>query len=261
MRPLYLDGISARGMEVILDGPALRVHQPGRADGLYPLRLLSRIVVSGEVRWETGALLQVMESGIPVVFLGRKGHVRGYCLGERVRRTTLAERLESFLELPGWEDRYRDWYAAEERRSILWIVRRLHLPEEDLRPGAVREAIDAHLAALIPLRQVHRGRALLQGWHRGLAAEQVAAFGLRPSLAAREGFDLARDITRIAGWELNLGLARAAGWLRKRARQTSFDEPKGRRRLLNEFEGWSGHLGRRHQGLLEGLGRWLLELG
>ncbi|RMD68095.1 MAG: DNA repair protein, partial [Gammaproteobacteria bacterium] len=128
MRPLYLDGLGAKGMEVVLDGPALRVHQPGRADGLYPLRLLSRIVVLGEVRWETEALLQTAEAGIPVVFLGRKGHVRGICLGERVRQTTLGERLEAFLDRPDWQARYRDWYAAGERRAILWTVRRLHLP-------------------------------------------------------------------------------------------------------------------------------------
>jgi len=261
-RPLYLDGSPRAPLRVRRDGPALCVKQPGRADRLYPFGRLSRVVVSGAVDWEMPALLETMEQGIPVVFLGVRGHVRGYCLGAHPRRGGLNERIEALLDRPDWADRYGDWYAAAERRAVLWIVRRLRLPEHDLRPRPVRERIDAVLSRRVPLRQVHRGRALLQGWHQALVAEAFAAEGVRGQtlVGRRAGLNLIRDFTRIVGWELNLALDRCCRWLAKRANQTSFDEPKGRRRLVNEFEGWSRHLHDRHRRLIDAFDLWLDDL-
>lgn len=261
-RPLYLDGPTVQPLRIQLDGPALCVCQQGRADRLYPFSRLSRIVVSGAVEWETAALLQAMEQGIPVIFLGRRGHVRGYCLGAHPRTPDLESRIEALLERPDWAARYADWYTAAERRSVLWIVRRLRLPENELRPGPVRKNIDAVLSRHVSLQQVHRGRALLQGWHQSLVAELFTAEGVRGTtlVGRRAGLNLIRDFTRIVGWELNLALSRCCRWLAKRARQTSFDEPKGRRRLVNEFEGWTQHLGQRHRRLLSQFDAWLHDL-
>jgi hypothetical protein len=261
-RPLYLDGSPAGPLHVLRDGPALCVRRDGLADRLFPFARISRIVVSGAVEWETAALLEVLEQGIPIVFLGRHGHVRGYCLGAQPRRAGLEARIEAFLDRPDWAERYADWYRAAERRSVLWIVRRLRLPEDDLRAGAVRKRIDAVLARHVPLQQVHRGRALLQGWHQGLVAELFAAEGVGGAtlVGRREGLNLIHDFTRIVGWEINLALQHCVAWLAKRRGQTSFDEPKGRRRLLNEFEGWNAHLRDRHRRLIDGFTLWLGDL-
>ena len=258
-RALYLDATAGSPLWVRRDGPALSVRRPGQADRLYPFARLSRIVVSGPVEWETAALTEAMEQGVPVVFLGRHGHVRGYCLGAQPRPSGLGELIEAFLERPDWAERYADWYRAAERRSVLWVVRRLRLPEDDLRPGTVRKRIDLLLSQHVPLRQVHRGRALMQGWHQGLVAGLFAAHGVSGGalVGRRTELNLIADFARIVGWELNFALDRACRWLAKRHRQTSFDEPKGRRRLVNEFEGWTTHLRDRHRRLIDGLGVWL----
>lgn len=55
LKPLYLDGTQA--LTVHLDGPALKVTGSDRCPGRYPLRRLSRVIVSGRVEWDTPALV------------------------------------------------------------------------------------------------------------------------------------------------------------------------------------------------------------
>jgi len=55
LKPLYLHGPPT--LEVVLDGPALRVQTESTAPRLFPLRRLSRVIVSGDVMWELPALL------------------------------------------------------------------------------------------------------------------------------------------------------------------------------------------------------------
>jgi len=45
MRPLYIDG--SPGCRVVLDEPALRVVVPDKADQLFPLSRISRVVCKG----------------------------------------------------------------------------------------------------------------------------------------------------------------------------------------------------------------------
>lgn len=75
-KPLYLQG--GNELSVDLDGPALRIGQPGRAAVFYPLARLARVLSKGEVRWHCEALLACADGGVPVVFLGEEGGVRGY---------------------------------------------------------------------------------------------------------------------------------------------------------------------------------------
>lgn len=64
-KPLYLDTTAAN--EVALDsGIALRIRAYEKADSFYPLRRLSRVIVTGKVEWTTEALLACLEYGVPV---------------------------------------------------------------------------------------------------------------------------------------------------------------------------------------------------
>ena len=68
---LYVDG--RRGVDIRLDGPALRVLRPARADGQFPLQRISRIVVLGCVRWQPEAVNACLREHKPVVELDAYG--------------------------------------------------------------------------------------------------------------------------------------------------------------------------------------------
>lgn len=55
MRPLYIDG--SPGCRVVLEEPALRVSLFNKADQLFPLTRISRVVCKGMVDWSISALL------------------------------------------------------------------------------------------------------------------------------------------------------------------------------------------------------------
>ena len=61
MQPLYIDG--SPGCRVVLDEPALRVVVPDKADQLFPLSRVSRVVCKGVVEWsmKLKALLRLLD--------------------------------------------------------------------------------------------------------------------------------------------------------------------------------------------------------
>ncbi len=252
MRPLYLAG--REPLDVALDGPALRVSSPGRADGRYPLRRLSRVIVSGEVEWQTRALTACLERGVPVTFLDREGRLLGYCFGARSREMPLAERLQELLDRPDWAARYGDWRAAEERKAILRALGGHRARLSDLRPAAVREHLLAgHLRLARParVRRVHR---LLVGMLAALSGEVLTRSGIRPELIGfrRRGLNLANDLTGLLEWELH---ATTRALLRERRRER-LEQPA----IAAAFERAAPRLLRRGHGHLGALERWLREL-
>ena len=74
MRPLYIDGLP--GCRVVLDEPALRIVVPEKADQLFPLSRISRVVCKGVVEWSMSALLACADAGITLLFLENNGEVR-----------------------------------------------------------------------------------------------------------------------------------------------------------------------------------------
>jgi hypothetical protein len=70
MKALYLEGSS--GLEVGLDGPALRARRPRRADAHYPLARVARVISVGAVQWHPDALLACLREHKPVAMLDRR---------------------------------------------------------------------------------------------------------------------------------------------------------------------------------------------
>lgn len=255
MKSLYLDG--GRRSTVVRDGPSLRVISEGRADGMYPLRRLARVVVIGSVEWEPSALSACLEEGISVTFLSHKGEPRAYCLPAHPRRQRLADRLEDFLSRPAWRAQYENWRRAAERRAILRLLRTLQKPLDDLRPERVAQSL---LDTLAPEPEFRPARAALPYW-RGLLASRVTC---RLSEAGLDGlllvgrrpkWNLPADFTRIASW-------RHYAWLSELVGQPEFRnlEPEHadfRRRLTEFFEARSEETDRAIRRLLDEFRYWL----
>ena len=257
LRPLYLDhGATA----VRLEGPALIVEQPDSADGRFPLRLLSRVVVRGPVPWSMEALFSCLAGGVPITFLSLDGEVVGLCLGRDRPEKSLAMLLDRLLAEPGWAEVYDRRRKAAERRAIVEVARRLALPVgTDLRPEAVRALAASHL----PGGDTPGARSALRrldGYLCAHLSELLARAGV--PLAYRGGRGSALDVRlafRVAlRWYLWLPLTR---WLELQERHPA---PRGaanlrRRRAVAQYEAAAPQIAARFHRLLASLDRLLRE--
>ncbi len=257
LRPLYLD----RGAAAVrLEGPALIVDQPHAAEGRFPLRLISRVVVRGPVPLSMEALFACLASGVPITFLSLDGEVVGLCLGRDRPEESLAMLLDRLLAEPGWAEIYERWRKAAERRAIVEVARRLALPlGADLRPEFVRAAAAAHL----PGGGTPGARSALRRLDGYLCAHLAELFGRAGvPLAYRGGrgspLDLRPAFRSTLRWYLWLPLAR---WLELQ-RCHPLDRggaSAGRRRMVAQYETAAPQITARFRRLLGSLDRLLRE--
>jgi hypothetical protein len=257
LRPLYLD----RGAAAVrLEGPALIVDQPDAAEGRFPLRLLSRVVVRGPVPWSMEALFACLASGVPITFLSLDGAVVGLCLGRERPEESLAMLLDRLLAEPGWAEIYGRWCRAAERRAIVEVARRLGLPVgTDLRPETIR----ALAAAQIPGGDTPGTRAAmrrLDGYLCAHLSELFARAGVPLEYRGGRGspLDLRPTFRTALRWYLWLPLER---WL---ALRQTHPTPRGavsaaRRRAAAQYEAEAPQIAARFRRLVASLDRLLRE--
>jgi hypothetical protein len=257
LRPLYLDC----GAEAVrLEGPALIVEGPDSADGRFPLRLLSRVVVRGPVPWSMEALFACLASGIPITFLSLDGVVIGLCLGRDRPEESLAMLLDRLLAAPDWAETYARWCKAAERRAILEMARRLALPVgTDLRPEVVRALAAAHM----PGGDTPGARSAMRRLDGYLCAHLSELFGRAGvPLEYRGGrgspLDLRSSFRGALRWHLWAPLRR---WLELRQTHPA---PRGgtnatRRRPAAQYEAAAPQIAARFRRLLASLDRLLRE--
>ncbi len=166
MKALYLDGRS--GADVSLDGPALRVRTPGRADGRYPLARLSRIVMCGAVRFQPQALLACLHCAVPIAVLDNQGRfVRLSFFSASAHG--LARHLGELLGVPRYRHRYEAWLKSAEDSEMRRAARQMGLSGHFLQPRALWQQLCRTQTALAGRRIGHVYRML-----RGLAMAHVA---------------------------------------------------------------------------------------
>ena len=212
MKPLYLHADGP--MTVSLDGPALRVSRSGCADRRFPLRRISRVMVSGGVSWSTGALLACADEGIGVCFLKADGTPRARWIGRATKRSELAQRWQDFLDRPDWPDLYTRWRVASSRRAVRICAWRMGWsPTGD--PRTMNQAICEATRAIVnveDLRSVRRrlyglaqARALEELGRKGLNAGDVSVAHLVPDLVTAIQWGLRPELTR---WLVHRGRRR-----------------------------------------------------
>lgn len=203
MKPLYLH--ADRPLAVSLDGPALRISQTGCADRRFPLRRISRVMVSGDASWSTRALLACADEGIHICFLTANGMPRARWIGQATLRSELAQRWQDFLDRPDWPDRYTEWRIATSRRAVRFCAWRMGWsPTGD--PRTMHQAICeatrtvVHTAELSTIRRrlygLGQARALEELGKEGLSAGEVSITHLLPDLMTTIQWGLRPELTR-----------------------------------------------------------------
>lgn len=251
MRPLYLAGTDQ--LQVSLDGPALLVRGPGRADGRYPLSRLSRVVVQGDVEWTTPALLACLRGGIPVAFMDRKGRPLGLCFGAQ-RVKGLGSVVRRFLDLPDWRLRYRGWLEAMEWRAALDLAGARGWQLKGMRPSIAWRFLVLRLQRDFPGRELQIWYRYLERLSESYAAEALAraGFGLELLCWKYRDFNLATSIARVLNWE-------AHGTIYDLFANTKDGSVPDRRTAAAAFQAGSEMRERRFAALLHSFEQWLPE--
>lgn len=230
MKALYLDG-GTRRLDVRLDGPALRVRRPGRADGQYPLQRISRIIVLGAVQWHEDALGACMAQQKPVAVLDRRGRFVRLWFRPAVPVHGLARRVGSLLYVRRFLERYERWFFSVERGEMSAALQRLNIDCGMRSPDSVWQRVC--------VRQYLRHGCRMGGSYQflcGLAAAQIAsalsATGIPcdPLCWGRQEYRLFLDMMRLERWRLTV--------LLEKLMENLQGQPE-RRHLIEAFEGAS----------------------
>lgn len=251
MRPLYINGDA--GTVVELDGPALKISVPERAQQLFPLSRVSRVVVTGRVNWRTDALLACAELGITVTFLDAEGNVTARCLGKGGQRQAFLQRLSDLLARPDGKALYDGWRLAMRRMVVQSTARSLLRNKHMSVTSGELLAFFVAQQGLLPMQPVEpvycKVRGLLSAHVAQLLHEQ--SLDARSELLQETWLDIRGDFSELLFWDLQVPLLL---WLKSQASvPTSYD-------CARFYHERSGRIARLCQGLANKLHRWLVEL-
>lgn len=197
MRTLYIDGVP--GCRVVLDEPALRIVVPERADRLFPLSRISKVVCTGVVDWSMSALLACADAGIHLLFLHKNGEIRGRWLGQCNIRPSLTQRLVDLLAQADGLERYQNWRRAMEKLAVRSLARRLGIVDwREIPANTLRTQVHQ---ALGPNRQYQANvmaaivQSEVQHWLKD------CDFDVNDDVIINQPLDLAEDISKFLMWD------------------------------------------------------------
>ncbi len=192
-------------MKVSLDGPALKVSQHGAADRRFPLRRVSRVIVSNRVTWSTRAMLACADEGITVCFLSRDGTPRARWTGRPSPRSEFLQRWHDFVDRPDWRELFAQWRTAVRRRAVRFCALRMGWSPRQPTRALVR-------TVLAPIREsachgryrrmqrqingIARTRALADLSNLGLGADDDSLAAVVPILATSIQWGLHPELVR-----------------------------------------------------------------
>lgn len=197
MRPLYIDG--SPGCRVVLDEPALRVVVPDKADQLFPLSRISRVVCKGVVEWSMPAMLACADAGINLLFLQKNGEVRARWLGRGGERQLLTQRLVDLLARADGLQCYENWFLSMQKLAARSFARRMGFVE--WREVSINE-LRQRLSLSLSIEGQHRAN-LLQGLLHSELLNLLSECGFCSDDEAllSGNLDLALDLSRLLVWD------------------------------------------------------------
>lgn len=204
-RTLYLS--ESKGVRVIRDGPSVWVKWMDRSGQRIPVRLVSRVVIIGNVRLDSGSITLFTENDVPIVFMNYSGDEVAVAIPYNHRLAKHYEGQKVFLETPKNVERFRKW--AETKRMVIQvdILKRLFRKMDyEIRFG-VGEGNYREL--LLKLRPADEEKWLtvtgvVNNLLRGMIIERLIKADLDPHvgiLHRRHNFGLALDACYVMGGE------------------------------------------------------------
>lgn len=113
------------------DGPSLWIMMGNKAGRRVPARLISRVIITGNVKLDASVITLFTESGKPVIFLSRKGEVLATAFGMINPTWRIKERQTLLFTNRIYRPRVMNWFNARRRNNQLQLLE--HLSYKDLK--------------------------------------------------------------------------------------------------------------------------------
>ena len=138
-------------MTIQRDGPSLWIMVGNKAGRRVPARLISRVIITGNVKLDSGVITLFTENGVPVTFLNRRGDILGTALGVVNPDWRLKERQTILFVSSVYRSRVLNWITAKRRNSQIQLLKDLACKEielflsKGLREKDFKKAISSYL--------------------------------------------------------------------------------------------------------------------
>jgi CRISPR/Cas system-associated endonuclease Cas1 len=207
-RTLYLNE-NERGLIVMRDGPSVLIRDRFHAPRRIPVRLLSKVIVIGNVRLDAGSIMLFADNNLPVVFMNKKGEEVAVVIPYNHRLAGHYEEQKSLLETEIGIQRYTKWANTRRMKHQLDVLKRLFKKGpfsflNDIGEGNYQLIINK----LKPEEEKWCVVAnIVTNLFRGLIIEKLLKADLDPHTGVihrRHNFGLALDICYILGAEADM---------------------------------------------------------
>lgn len=191
-------------MTIQRDGPSLWIMMGNKAGRRVPARLISRVIITGNVKIDAGVITLFTESGKPVIFLNRKGEVLATAFGMINPNWRIKERQALLFTNRIYRSRVMNWINARRRNNQLRLLEHLSckdlklLKSKGLRERDFKRIIASYLPEDENIVRVVTGT--ITGLIHELAADCLLASELDPHLGVihrRYNLGLVRDLSYI----------------------------------------------------------------
>ena len=122
-KTLYI--LEKRGLEVLRDGPSIWIMENGKAGRRIPARLVSHVVIIGNVKMDAGTITLFTDNNVPVTFMSKNRGEIAVTIPHNHHLNSHSEEQKHLLARDGNIQRYNQWLQAERRRMQLKVVKKL----------------------------------------------------------------------------------------------------------------------------------------
>lgn len=153
-RSIYVRGYP--GLQLSLDGPAMRIEQPAKAPVWVPMARLDLLMIGGSLTLDVNLLHRLASAGVAVRLCDASGaECTTLLAAQRGGHEDLSASLDSLQQDPGWQAGYAHWRLREDLWALLRIsVEGIKLCKglRELRPllAAQRLLTGGSAAAILP---------------------------------------------------------------------------------------------------------------
>jgi CRISPR/Cas system-associated endonuclease Cas1 len=122
-RTLYLN--EKRNLRVYRDGPSIWIKEDGKASRRVPARLVSRVVIIGNLKCDAGVLTLFTDNDVPVTLISRKGDSVAVVMPYHDTLSCYYHKQKAFLKTEENINRFKDWLYARRRALEIYTLKRL----------------------------------------------------------------------------------------------------------------------------------------
>jgi len=197
--------------EIVRDGPSIWVKEAGKAGRRIPARLVSRVIIIGNIRLDSDSITLFADNNIPITFMNNRAEETAVVIPYNHKLSKHYKEQRMLLDSEDNIRRYKEWANAKRALLQLNFIRKF-LPS--LAPRLEHKGFGEgnYQQLLNGIRKVSERKWLIVNGvvtaiFRNMIVEALIKLDLDPHLGVihrRHNFGLALDICYIMGGESDI---------------------------------------------------------